>query len=352
MAQNTMFEFFGRLFFTRDRVRGLEREMAAAGLNIAPESFAGYLALNIIAVSMILALVAMLYPPFADPLVAAISNALGFQMPAAVVAIAFLFIMLGAVYLASITLLSTYLIMSTENRREVLEEMLPDFLTLVASNIKAGMSLDQAMWYASKPEFGLLTDEIKSVVKGSFSGDSLEHSLDKLSMRFDSKVFQRTIALLKQASATGGELTEVLERTAEDVRNTRVMKKEIAASLILYEIFVLFAAIVGTPFLFAVSQKLIEIFEKMPAVSGTSGAGAFGTMGFSFSGPLITSTEFFYFTIPIIFVTSLFSSFIVSAIRTGTKNQGLKYFPFVFVGGLLVYWIVNSALSSFFSTLV
>jgi pilus assembly protein TadC len=352
MAQNTMFEFFGRLFFSRKRVRGLEHEMAAAGMNIAPEAFAGYLALNIIIVSVILTFVIMLYPPLADSIVSIISSALDYSVPAAVVGIALFFVMLGFVYASTITLLSTYLIMVTESRREVLEETLPDFLTLVASNIKAGMSLDQAMWYSSKPEFGLLTTEIKSIVKGSFSGESLEASLDKLSYRFDSRIFKRTIALLKQASATGGELTEVLERTAEDVRNTRVMKKEIAASLILYEIFVLFAAIVGTPFLFAVSQKLIEIFEKMPTVSGTSGGGAFGTFGFSFAGPLITSTEFFYFTIPIIFVTALFSSFIVSAIRTGTKNQGLKYFPFVFVGALLVYWIVNSTLASFFATLV
>ena len=325
MVQNTLFEFFGRLFFTRKRVRNLESEMAAAGLDIAPEAFAGYLALNIIFISVILTFVIMLYPPIADSIVSIISSTLNYSVPAAVVAIAMFFIMLGVVYASTITLLSTYLIMVTENRREVLEETLPDFLTLVASNIKAGMSLDQAMWYSSKPEFGLLTVEIKAIVKGSFSGESLEHSLDKLALRFDSRIFKRTIALLKQASATGGELNEV---------------------------FVLFAAVVGTPFLFAVSQKLIEIFEKMPVVSGNSGAGAFGTFGFSFSGPLITSTEFFYFTIPIIFVTALFSSFIVSAIKTGTKNQGLKYFPFVFVGGLFVYWIVNSALSSFFSTLV
>jgi len=67
---------------------------------------------------------------------------------------------------------------------------------------------------------------------------------------------------------------------------------------------------------------------------------------------MITSTEFFYFTIPTIFVTALFSSFIVSVIRTGTRNQGLKYFPFILIGALVIYFGVSWALGQFFATLV
>jgi hypothetical protein len=352
MAQSTLFEFFGRLFFSRKRIKKLETEMAAAGIDIAPEAFAGYLSLNVIVVSIILSLVLMIYPDTSNLIVSGTGILFGFDIPAAVVGVAFFFIMLGVVYLSTLTLLSTYLIMRSETRRNVLEASLPDFLTLVASNIKAGMSLDQSMWYSAKPEFGLLSTEVKSIIKSSFSGESLEVALDRLAMRFDSKVFTRTISLLKQASATGGELTEVLERTAEDVRNTAIMKKEIAASLIVYEILVLFASVIGTPFLFAVSQKLIEIFEQVPLPSAGGVEGPFGLSVGASSGPLVTSTEFLFFAIPTIFVTALFSSFIVSVIRTGTKNQGLKYFPFLLVGALLVFFVVSTVLASVFTGLV
>jgi hypothetical protein len=249
--------------------------------------------------------------------------------------------------------------MKADDRRAKLENSLPDFLSLVASNIKAGMTLDQAMWYSSKPEFGLLSLEVKARIKSSFSGQSLEDTLDQLGGRFDSKVFKRTILLLKQATATGGELTNVLERTADDVRNSIIMKKEIAASLVLYEIFVLFAAIVGTPFLFAVASKLIEVFERIsPAVGGAGGGvpssagGVFTTFSnIRFSGPIIGSNDFFWFSIPTIFVTALISSFIVSVIRTGTKSQGMKYFPFVLLLAYLVYWLVVNAVDSLFATI-
>jgi type II secretory pathway component PulF len=243
--------------------------------------------------------------------------------------------------------------MKVENRRDRLEAVLPDFLLLVSSNIKAGMTLDQAMWYAAKPEFGILSDEVKVVIKNAFSGESLDAALDELAVRFDSKVFERTILLVKQANATGGELTDVLERTAEDVRETIIMKKEISASLVMYEIFVIFAAVVGTPFLFAVGGKLIEVFEKISVHLPSTGSSAsmFGPFsGTSFGGPIISSSDFFYFSIPMIFITCLISSFIISSIRTGTKTQGLKYFPLMLVLAFIVYALAASALSSVFMT--
>jgi len=352
MAQNSIFEFFGRLFFTRERIRRLEHEMAAAGVDMQPEAFAGYLAVNVVIVAVVLTLLLTLFPPSSQFIDSAFSALLGFSIPAVLSGLIILVVLLLVVYFSTITLLSTYFIMRTESRTNLLEESLPDFLTLVASNIKAGMTLDQAMWYSAKPEFGLLSDEVKSSVKSSLSGESLENALDRLASRFDSKVFTRTISLIKQASATGGELTEVLERTTEDVRNTGIMKKDIAASLILYEIFVIFASMAGTPFLFAVSQKLVEVFERIRIPSG--GDASIGFLGsfFKSGGPMITSTEFFYFTIPTIFVTALFSSFIVSVIRTGTRNQGLKYFPFILIGALVIYFGVSWALGQFFATLV
>ncbi len=352
MGNETIFERVGRLLFTRQRVRVLEAELNSAGIDTPADAFAGYVILNVLVLSIFVTLFLLFFGPTAEVITSFVAG-IAEGIPFAALGVAMFIVTLLMLYFVAFVVLSAYVVMRVEDRREKLEVVLPDFLTLVSSNIKAGMTLDQAMWYAAKPEFGLLTDEVRAIVKGSFSGESLEDALDELSSRFDSKVFTRTMLLLKQASTTGGELTDVLERTADDVRDTIIMKKEIGASLVMYEIFVLFASVVGTPFLFAVAGKLIEVFERI-AVSMPTGAGAGGLFGplssLSFQGPIITSSDFFYFTIPIIFVTSLISSFIISAIRTGSRTQGLKYFPFVLVIAYLIYWIVSSALSSFFAT--
>lgn len=351
---NNTFENAGRLFFSRTQIRTLEKEINTAGIDMPADSFAGYVVLNIIVGTIFLSLLVFFFPGLFDTILEGINSAINLPYP--IIAIFILVFVFIFVYLSTMTLVSTYLLMKADARRTKLENTLPDFLTLVASNIKAGMTLDQAMWYSAKPEFGVLSDDVKAIVKSSFSGESLENTLDKLAMRFDSKVFTRTIMLLKQATATGGELTNVLERTSDDVRNSIIMKKEIAASLVLYEIFVLFASIVGTPFLFAVASKLIEVFEKISPATGTglssvSGGPFSNFSGISFSGPIISSADFFWFSIPTIFVTALISSFIVSVIRSGSKNEGLKYFPFVLILSYVVYFVVTNLVDSFFATI-
>jgi flagellar protein FlaJ len=355
MANESIFENAGRLFFSRERVKSLEKELNTAGVNIPADSFAGYVSLNVIVFTAFLALIALFYQPSIDLITGVIGQYVSLPFP--VIAALILVLSFVFVYLSATTLISSYLLMKADDRRNKLESTLPDFLTLVASNIKAGMTLDQAMWYSAKPEFGLLSVEVKSLIKSSFSGESLENTLDRLAGRFDSRVFKRTILLLKQATATGGELTNVLERTSDDVRNTIIMKKEIAASLVLYEIFVLFASVVGAPFLFAVAQKLIAVFEKLgPSIGGagvaSNAGGVFTTFSsIKFAGAVISSSDFFWFSIPTIFVTALISSFMVSTIRSGSKSQGMKYFPFVLIGSYLIYWLVINFVDALFATI-
>lgn len=356
MTNENVFENAGRVLFSRERIKVLEKELNSAGVNMPSDSFAGYIGLNVFIITIFLTLLILLYQPTSEIVNKTFEQYAPFMM--LLIPIFVLIASLIVVYLATMTLVSSYLLMKTDDRRNKLEAILPDFLTLVASNIKAGMTLDQAMWYSAKPEFGLLSIEVKALIKSSFSGESLEDTLDTLGDRFDSRIFKRTILLLKQATATGGELSDVLERTSEDVRDTIIMKKEIAASLVLYEIFVLFAAIVGTPFLFAIASKLVAVFEKIaPIASGASGlqgsSSGMLTMftNIKFAGTVISSSDFFWFSIPTIFVTALVSSFMVSIIRTGSKSQGMKYFPIVLVLSYLVYVIVLNAVESIFTTI-
>ena len=148
MTNESLFEYAGRFFFSRNRIRRLEKELNTAGVDLPPEAFAGYAAINILVVSVFLTLVLMVFEPVRESLVELLNSALPFELPVVLVGILVLIIVLILVYLATMVLISTYLIMKAENRRNVLESSLPDFLTLVASNIKAGMTLDQAMWYS------------------------------------------------------------------------------------------------------------------------------------------------------------------------------------------------------------
>lgn len=349
MASKSFFEFFGRLF-SRKQIREINTHLSAAGVELSAEAFAGYFLLNVV-VLILIATVAVFFVPslnaqvtgffkFFDPLMGNIG--IGIMVFLAIVFV---------VYFLIFSLVSAILVFKTEARRKAIETALPDFLMLVAANIKAGMTLDQAMWYAAKPEFGLLSIEVKKIIKQAFSGKSLYDALDELSMRFDSKIFQRTVSLVKQASSTGGEIAEVLERTSQDARDSYIIKKEISSSLIIYEIFVLFAACIGTPFLFAVSTKLISVLEKAATYLPEARPSANQFSFIQSISPVVTSEQFFWFSVATLVITSVFSSFIVGIIRGGSKTEGLKFIPFVLAIAYIVLIFVNTLLDQFFTTL-
>lgn len=345
----SFFESIGRLF-SRQYVRDIGKYLTSAGLSTTAESFAGFFFICVVIVTIMLTFTVLYVPGIQEP-VFNFFKALNPVFYDQVITVLVLLMSFAVVYFSLFAIVSSLLVLKAETRRNAVEAALPDFLMLVAANIKAGMTLDQAMWYAAKPEFGLLSVETKSVIKKAFSGQSLSVALDELADRFDSKLFSRTVALIKQASATGGEIAAVLEQTSQDARSALITKKEINASLILYEIFVLFAAVLGTPFLLAVSTKLISVLEKAFAYLPQTGQSVSQFSMISPSSPVVTSNQFFWFTLAVLLITSLFSSFIVGTIRTGSRSEGLKYLPFVLVGSYVVFNIVTALLDQFFITL-
>ncbi|MEM2948612.1 MAG: type II secretion system F family protein [Candidatus Anstonellales archaeon] len=341
-----MIKTIGRLL-PRERVRKIEKLAASAGMEASGEEISGYLIIFSL-IFFILSTVFLLNFPDSKSFIEEISFSINPAYAGALSPLIAILISLLIVVPFFLLMVYTYLSLRAEARRMAVESILPDFLTLVAANVRAGMPLDQAMWQASKPEFGLLAEETKSTIKSSFGGEPLDDALDRLAMKFDSRLISRTIELLKQALASGGEVATILEKTAEEAREGMLVKKEIQASLIIYIIFLFFAAAIGTPFLFAVSEKLLVVlhsaFAFVPQTAETS-----ALTGLTPTSPPITAKDFHYFALFSMLVTSLFGSFIIGVIQTGSRNQGLRYFPFILLIAYLVFFFASSLLDAFFA---
>ncbi|MDD5023049.1 MAG: type II secretion system F family protein [Candidatus ainarchaeum sp.] len=352
MVADDFFRFFGRLFLGREKSRAFGETLRSAGRTSDPEVFAGLYIIGAFVIGALLSLFLNWLPGFFPSFYWFLQDIVVLQ-PIYIFVILFLLCEILS-YISLWVLAYITLTLSIETRTKSVEAVLPDFLMYVSSNVKAGMPLDQAIWYAAKPEFGLLSIEVKTVMKQSFGSQTLETSLDELSKVFKSDIFNRTLLLLRQAIASGAEVAEVLDRTAEDARESLLLRKEIEASLVLYEIFVLFASMVGTPFLFAVSTKLIAILEKAFAKLPPT---SFQTQQFigmikPAVAPIVTSSQFFWFTMGVLLVTSLFSSFILGVIRTGSRTQGFKYFPVILLISAIIYYLVIGLLDMFFTNVL
>lgn len=349
MAQS--YEIIGRLF-SRSQMKKLGALLDASGAAFHPEAFAGFIVLlsllssivlyffmTTVGKSVLFRVCGMVSPDI---------TASSYLVPQAVAAIGSLFLATLAICISAYVVLS----LSANSRTKKVEDSLPDFLSLSSANMRAGMTIDQAMWYAAKPEFGVLSDEVAIVAKKTFGGVPFNSAIDHLTEQFSSKSVRRSVSLIKQGIASGGKLADILERTAEESRAIQTLRKEIASSLLMYVIFIVFAGAIGTPFLFAISGQLVAMIESVFLSMPVTSTDSVSTLGSGLSVPtktVVSSADFFIFTLLCSAVTAVFSSLIIGVISHGNKREGIVYIPFMLIMSFGIYFLLGGLLKGFLS---
>ncbi|MFA5077560.1 MAG: type II secretion system F family protein [Candidatus Micrarchaeia archaeon] len=227
----------------------------------------------------------------------------------------------------------TYLLLGANSRGGKVEEVLPDFLSLVASNIRSGLTPDKAIIMSARPEFGPLASAVANAGKNSITGMPLDQVMMSMNERIKSEVLSKTIWLVVEGLHSGGDMSELLEKTAFDLRKFRSVKREVNSIVLNYVLFIMTAVTFGAPLLYGISGFLIEIMMAIKSRTG-SGGDAFAAMSQVniFKGKMaFTSEGLTLFSAVAIGVTVLFGCMAVGVMSTGRREDGLKYFPFLLV---------------------
>jgi len=235
-------------------------------------------------------------------------------------------------------------------RKVGIEEVLADFLQLTSANIRAGMPIDRGLWYAVRPQFGVLANEIEIVAKETMSGEDLEDALKRFADKYDSITLKRSINLLIEGINAGGEIGELLSKIANDIEESKIMKKELAANVMTYVIFISFATIFAAPMLFALSSYLLDIINNlMLTLDVPAGVTNFAI---SFSGSGISMRDFRIFAFICLVITSYFSSIIIATIRKGEIKAGVKYIPMFIASTIILFLIFSSIIGKLFGSII
>lgn len=234
-------------------------------------------------------------------------------------------------------------------RRLEIEDVWPEYLQLVVANINAGMLIDVALWNAVKPKYKVLVREIEEIAKQSVTGVDIVVALQEFSEKYDSPMLKRTVSLLIEGMGSGGKIATLLNKIALDIQDTKIMKKEMSASVMTYAIFISFATIVAAPFLFGLSTQLLIVMQKIiGSVSQTSSTSSF----LSFSTDTIAVSDFKIFAYIMLAITSFMSACIIGSIRKGSVKDGLKFIPVFIAVTLVIYYIASSLLAALMSSFI
>lgn len=255
---------------------------------------------------------------------------------------------LGVAFVSAFILPYALFVILAEKRKTEIEQVLPDALLLMSANIESGLTVEKAFLLAARDEFGPLADDIRRTAMKMFGGTPVEDALTELAESTNSALFAETLKLLIDGINSGGEASQLLESSAEDIRNSLHLREEIAANVKMYSIFILFASMLGAPLLFAVSTYLTETTADL--WGGTSGALSDlpSTGVLEFHQPEFHVEFFRLFAVMSLIISNMFAALIISEIKYGNIKHGLKYVPVFTIIAVIVYFVVDVVIQSAF----
>lgn len=235
-----------------------------------------------------------------------------------------------------------------DKRGSFVESVLPDALQLMSSNIRSGLTPDKALLFAARPEFGILENEIKLAARKAVAGESIESALMVLGNRIKSRIINRTFTLIVEGMKKGGEIASLLEQTAEDIRDLKILKKEIAAQVGMYAIFIFIAVGFAAPLLFAFSSHLVETMTAIGSKISITESMKYTTIGSLKLSVVKISPDFLrIYSLLTLTLSSIFGSLIVGLLQDGKESAGVKFIPILLLSNFIIYFVVRFILSSF-----
>ena len=337
MALRIVFlEEFGKAFVPKKFTPNLRSYMLKAGFNEVPYKFFGML-FYISALVTTLIFIAFIYPYLKK-----------FSL-LQIYIYSFLSWFVVQLFFATLFILLVYFYMDLKiyKRTRKMEEELPDFLQVLSANLKGGLTFEKALWAAIKPRFGVLGSEMAKASKKVMTGYDISKALTDLADKYNSLMLRRTIDLMISEIESGGNVSQLIDRLVDNLKETKELKDEMSASAIAYVIFISVIVVVISPLLFALSfQLLLIILNFIGQLSGATQNIA--SSPFKFSKTNVKPEDFRTFSLIAISVIAFFSSLIVSIVEKGDIKGGIKYIPIYIFGSMAFYFFFMKLLGSLF----
>ncbi len=237
-----------------------------------------------------------------------------------------------------------WLTVKSNHRNDMIDEMLPSFLSMMASNIRSGVTYDRALLLSTRKEFGPLAKEIDLAARQTVAGKPLTEAMMDMAKRSRSETFAKTMRLIVEGTNAGGNLAEMLEITAIDIRQSASLKKEITATIMVYRLFIVVSSAIGAPLLYGLTGFLIKIFtgiRSSSASAAVSGPLSSALPMMSNKGEMISGELFFWYSIVAIALTVFLSSLASGMITKGKETEGLSDLSWMLLAAFAIFFGVN-----------
>ena len=140
-------------------------------------------------------------------------------------------IVIGVLAGAAVGYVGMRLIVSVRisRRQNAFRDQLPDMLQLIASSLRAGLSLPQALDAVVREDSQPAAGEFSRALAEARIGANLEDALDTVAVRMDSVDLRWTVMAIRIQRGVGGNLAEVLSQTVATMRERANLRRHARA---------------------------------------------------------------------------------------------------------------------------
>ncbi|MBI5228893.1 type II secretion system F family protein [Candidatus Micrarchaeota archaeon] len=228
--------------------KNMKVDLAAAGIDLSVEAYlVAVSSIALLSSLLIMLLLITLGVAIADISLAALAPLIG------------LFVFIGLSLLALL-----YPSMRATNRAFKIDRELPFALRHLATQLKSGVSFHRALQSIAEADYGLLSMEIKKVLRDIDGGMNTEEAFMKLAYSTRSKGLKKTIMQMNRALRTGGNLSDIMSGIASDVSfETRMLIRDFTEKLNIINVVFIMVAVVAP-----VTITILSAIIQLPIFAG------------------------------------------------------------------------------------
>ncbi len=194
-----------------------------------------------------------------------------------------------------------------------IERNFPDFLRDITSNIKAGMTLTQAIRMCKDKNYGYLTPYVNEISAKIDWGISFEKVLTTFANTVQNHIISRAVKTIIETHRSGGNISEVLDAVVSSVTEIEKIKKERSTRIYAQMIngYVIYFVFLGV--MIGMSRFLIPAFN--------------------WGGTQNTASTFTSVFRAIILIQSIFAGLTIGKLAEGSITDGFKHAFIMFLFG-------------------
>lgn len=307
----------------------IARELSYVGIDIEEKRFAGFLFVFVTGLSLTVSLNIFFF----------------YKFP--------VYLSFPGIALLLFGLVIYWLKMVSQSKAKQAENALPDALELIASNIKAGMTTERALFESAREEFGPLSKELKTASRKIITGQRTDIALGDIPKRIKSPLLERTIELLIQGIRSGGQITDLLFQISDSIREENATKEEIKANISMYIMMIFITATFGAPLLFGISSYIVgvvsessmrEVSGELPTSASVGVAGRITSLALEQSKEKVSEEFIVLFAELALLITAVFSALTIGIIQIGSEINGVKFIPVILVVSFVLFFFVRGFL--------